>query len=164
MNQTENRPETTPMKRGEFMRSLGLSGAALMAVYCMGTLTSCSNSSDDPTPTPTPGPGPGTGTKVDFTLDLNSTGSANLKTEGGFVIQGGVIVARVKGGNYVALSKSCTHQGTEVAYQLANDRFNCPNHGSNFKTDGSVINGPAASPLKTYSTTLTATSLRVFEA
>lgn len=164
MNLTEKSPATTPMKRGEFLRSLGMSGAALMAVYCMGTLTACSNSSDDPAPGGgTTNPGGGTGTKVDFTLDLNATANANLKTDGGFVIKDSVIVARVKGGTYVALAKSCTHQGTEVAYQLANDRFNCPNHGSNFKTDGSVINGPATSPLQQYKTTLTGTSLRVSE-
>lgn len=156
MNQTENRPETTPMKRGEFLRSLGLSSAALMAFYCMGTLTSCSNGGDDD-------PTPSGGTKLDFTLDLNAAANANLKEEGGFITQGNVIVARVKGGSYVALAKNCTHEGTQVAYQLANDRFNCPNHGSNFRTDGTVINGPATTALKAYKTTLSGTNLRVFE-
>jgi cytochrome b6-f complex iron-sulfur subunit len=161
MNQTEKHPEAAPMKRGEFLRSLGLSSAALMAFYCMGTLTSCSNSGDDPTPgNPT---NPGGNTKVDFTLDLNAAANANLKEEGGFITQGNVIVARVKGGSYVALAKNCTHEGTQVAYQLANDRFNCPNHGSNFKTDGTVINGPATTALKAYKTTLSGTNLRVSE-
>lgn len=162
MNQTRNRPETAPIKRGEFLRSLGLSGAALMAVYCMGTtLTSCSNSSDDPTPNP--GPGPGTGTKVDFTLDLTATANADLQGTKAYLIKDNVIVARTGASSYVALSKICTHQGTTVEYEAALNRIHCPNHGSNFNTNGSVINGPAASPLKTYSTTLTGTTLRVFE-
>lgn len=158
MKQTENRPETTPMNRGEFLRGLGLSSAALMAFYCMGTLTACSNSNDDPTPS-----NPGGNTKVDFTLDLNAAASASLKTEGGFVTQNNVIVARVKGGNYVALSRICTHQGGEVAYQLATDRFSCPLHGSAFSTAGAVLNGPATTALKAYKTTLSGTTLRVFE-
>lgn len=159
MNQTENRPETTPMKRGEFIRSLGLSSAALMAFYCMGTLTSCSNSNDDPTPSNPTNPG----NKVDFTLDLNAAANANLKTEGGFVTQGNVIVARVKGGAYAALSRICTHQGGSLEYQLATDRLSCPLHGSAFSTAGAVLNGPATTALKVYKTTLTGTNLRVFE-
>jgi len=159
MNPTENHAETTPMKRGEFLRSLGLSSAALMAFYCMGTLTSCSNSNDDPTPGNPANPG----NKVDFTFDLNAAANANLKTEGGFVTQGNVIVARVKGGSYVALSRICTHQGGEVAYQLATDLFACPLHGSNFSTAGAVLNGPATRPLTVYKTALTGTNLRVFE-
>ncbi len=68
------------MNRGEFLRSLGLSSATLMAYYCMGTtLTACSSGS---TNDPTPAPGASTGLTgnadtskgaINFTLDLNST-------------------------------------------------------------------------------------------
>lgn len=149
------------MKRGEFLRSLGLSSAALMAFYCMGTtLTSCSSSGNND---PTPSPGTGTGTGVDFTLDLTTTANQKLKTDGEYVYQGDVIVARVKGGSYVALSKVCTHQGTTVQYRLTQDDFWCPNHGSEYAKTGAVEVGPAAAPLTIYKTTLSANgnSLRV---
>ena len=151
-------PTTDQMKRGEFLRSLGLSSAALMSFYCLGTLTSCSDK-DNPAPAtpapapPTPGTGTGTG-KIDFTLDLTTADFSKLKTDGGFVYRDNIIVARVKGGTYVALSKACTHQGTDVQYRLADDDFWCSNHGSEFKTTGAVEKGPAAQPLKVFKTAI----------
>lgn len=143
-----NNPTTNQMDRAEFLRSLGMSSAALMAFYCMGTgLTACSKS-DDTTVAPTPG----TSTGIDLTASANSA----LKTEGGYVYNGNIIVARVKGGNYVALSKVCTHQGTNVQYRLTQNDFWCPNHGSEFSTAGAVEVGPAEKSLAVYKTTLSA--------
>ncbi|RCR65622.1 MULTISPECIES: QcrA and Rieske domain-containing protein [Larkinella] len=150
-----------PIKRSEFLRSLGLSSAALMAFYCMGTLTSCSKGSDDPDPTPTP-----TG-KVDFTIDLNSSTYADLKdATKKFVYKDDVLIAQIKTGDYIALSKICTHEGNLVTYRPTVDNFYCPNHGSVFDTTGKVTVPAVANQasLKKYSTTLTGTSLRVFEA
>lgn len=149
-----------PIKRSEFLRSLGLSSAALMAFYCMGTLTSCSKGTDEPDPDP------GTGEKVDFTIDLNSSAYAALKdATKKFVYKDDVLIAQVKSGSYVALSKICTHEGNLVTYRPADDDFYCPNHGSEFDLTGKVV-VPAASNqanLKQYKTTLTGNSLRVFE-
>lgn len=153
------------MKRGEFLRSLGMSSAALMAFYCLGTtLTSCSKSSD-PTPTPTPTPTPSTGTgltgnadasqgTVNFTLDLKDANYSKLKTVGQYVIVGSLIVAKTKAGSLAALSKTCTHQGTQVEYRMAQDDIYCNNHGSTFSTTGVVLVTPAAKPLTQYKTAL----------
>lgn len=152
--------QTTEMKRGEFLRSLGLSGVALMAFYCLGTASGCTNSSRED-------PQPGTvGGKVDVTLDLASSDFSSLNQEGGFAYSGNVLVARVPGGAFVALSKICTHQAGTVEYRLKESDFYCPVHGSRFQSDGSVINGPAVLPLKEYRTQLSGdkTSLRVYEA
>lgn len=171
-DQMESEPTTDQMKRGEFMRSLGMSSAALMAFYCMGTgLTACSKSSDDPTPSTGTGMGAGTGTgtgmssgltgnsdvskgAINYTLDLNSSDYTKLKTVGQFVIVGSTLVAKAKDGSLIALSKSCTHQGTEVSYRTATDDIFCPNHGSQFTTAGAVKVGPASSPLTQYKTAL----------
>lgn len=170
----ESNPTTDQMKRGEFLRSLGMSSAALMAFYCMGTgLTACSSSSDDPTPTTGTGMGAGTGTgtgtgtgsgltgnsdaskgAINYTLDLNSSDYTKLKTAGQFAIVGSTLVAKAKDGSLIALSKSCTHQGTEVLYRTATDDIFCPNHGSQFTTAGAVKVGPASSPLTQYKTAL----------
>lgn len=163
---------TDQMKRGEFLRSLGLSSAALMSFYCLGTtMTSCSGS-DDPAPATPTTPGTGTATgltgnadtgkgAIDFTLDLNNADYSKLKTQGEFVKVGSVLVANVKGGKYVAMQRLCTHQQQDaIGYRLAEDNFYCnPNvggHGSVFATDGSVKNGPSRSAMKLYTTTLNA--------
>jgi cytochrome b6-f complex iron-sulfur subunit len=99
---------------------------------------------------------------VDFTLDLNASSNAALKNNGGYVVTNSVIVARTSSGNYIAVQAACTHQGTTLQYDNSNNRFHCPNHGSNFSTSGAVINGPASSSLTQYNTELNGTSLRVF--
>jgi Rieske Fe-S protein len=50
-----------------------------------------------------------------------------------------------------------------VLFEANNNRFNCPNHGSNFNKEGVAINGPATAALRKYNTTLTGNLLRVFE-
>ena len=158
------------INRSQFMRELGLSSAALMAFYCIGTtLTACSNATDAPTPVspapkPNPAPNPtvtgltgnaetGKG-KIDFALDLTADSYKKLKTEGEFVLVGDVIVANVKGNKFVALSKACTHEGTAVQYRLASDDFWCSNHGSIFNTTGTVKQKPAPSPLTLFKSEL----------
>ena len=95
-------------------------------------------------------------------MDLTQTDNANLGTNGGFVYKNGIIVARTTGGSYIAVAMACTHQGTAVVYEGNNNRFYCNNHGSSFSNSGVVNNGPAATNLKQYSTTLTGSMLRVF--
>ncbi|MBC7923906.1 MAG: Rieske (2Fe-2S) protein [Ferruginibacter sp.] len=152
-----------PVSRAAFLRSLGLSGAALMSIYCLGGLTACAEK-EDPEPGPGPGPGPGAG-KVDFTLDLEQGDNRFLNTNGGFMYpkDRDIIVARTNAGAFVALSKICTHAAGTVTFEAANDRFHCPVHSSNFSTGGAVLNGPASVGLKKYNTALTGTMLRVFE-
>ncbi|MFC5409894.1 ubiquinol-cytochrome c reductase iron-sulfur subunit [Larkinella bovis] len=150
-----------PIKRSEFIRSLGLSSAALMAFYCMGALTSCSKGgSDDPDPTPNPGG------KVDFTIDLNNSAYADLKDAAKkFVYKDDVLIAQAKNGNYIAVAKICTHEGNLVTYRPTVDNLYCPNHGSEYDLTGKVT-VPAVSNqanLKQYKTALNGTSLRVFE-
>lgn len=155
--------ETAQLSRGQFLKQLGMSSAALMSFYCLGTgLTSCSK--DEADPTPTTGTGGTTGSTnsgvtgatsgaIDFTIDLTHTDFKKLKTEGEFVYVADIIIANAKG-SFVALSKACTHQGTTINYRSGTNDFLCPNHGSQFKTDGSVQKDPATKALTVYKTEL----------
>ena len=159
-NQPTDNTTADQMKRGEFLRSLGMSSAALMAFYCMGTgLTACSKS-NDPAPAVVPPAAGVTGNAdtskgaVNFTVDLTNSNYSNLKTAGQYAIIGSLLVAKTKSGSFAALSKTCTHEGTEVQYRSATDDIFCTNHGSQFTTAGAVKVGPAASPLTQFKTSL----------
>lgn len=123
------------MDRKEFLTVLGLGAAAVACGQC---LTACSPQDQPTAPT-----------NVNMTIDLSSSAYASLNTPGGYVYDGGIIIANTPGG-FVALSQTCTHQGGTVQYDLSSNSFRCPVHGSRFADNGSVINGPASSPLASY--------------
>ena len=56
-----------------------------------------------------------------------------------------------RGGKSWALSRRCTHLGCTVNYHEQSDFLECPCHQSRFKTDGSVLHGPATRSLSLYS-------------
>ncbi len=170
----EKQTTTDALNRSEFLRSLGLSSAALMAFYCMGTLTSCSSKSDPAPATSNPGTGTPSATgftgnadpaagKVSFTLDLSTSTYSGLKTEGGFVSVGAIVVAKAKGGALVAIGRICTHDSGELSYRLTTNDFVCSFHGGLYNTDGSVKASPPVRAVKAYKATLTGNTLTVTE-
>jgi len=138
------------MDRKEFLSVLGLGAAAVACEICLG---GCNNPNAGMTITAP--------TNVDFTLDLTNPAWTGLAAAGGYVYNGGVIVAHASSG-YVAVSQACTHQGSTILFDSSNNTFFCPAHGSRFSLTGGVLNGPAGSPLGTYKTSLTGNSLRVY--
>jgi cytochrome b6-f complex iron-sulfur subunit len=147
------------MERKDFLAALGLSAGTLVITSCLGA---CGKSD---TGSPSTGQ-PSTGTpdtKVNFTFDVNSNIDINSK---GWTIMNGIIIAK-DGSNFIALSSVCTHQGNPITYNSTNKNFPCSlsdaAHGSIFDSNGSKIQGPAILALKKYSTTLSGSSLRVFE-
>ncbi len=135
------------MDRREFLSFVGIGATAAVCSYCLSGCKVPDNGITGPS-------------NIDFTLDLTNQAYAGLLTAGGYVYNAGVIVAHTPGG-YVAVSQACTHQGNTVVYQLQSNTFYCNAHGSRFGVDGSVVNGPAASRLTTYTVTLNGNSLRV---
>lgn len=129
------------MDRKEFLTSVGIGAAAAACSYCLGA---CKVNDAGIT-------GP---TNVNFTLDLSSAANSTLNNVGGYVYNGGVIVANTPKG-FVAVSAACTHQGSTIYYDVTSNSFFCPAHGSRFATNGSVINGPASSSLSIYKVSLT---------
>ena len=54
---------------------------------------------------------------------------------------------RDEAGRLHAVSARCTHLGCQVAWNGAENSWDCPCHGSRFTPDGDILNGPATTPL-----------------
>lgn len=133
------------MQRKDFMKFLG---AAVATGSIAAFVDACKkDTSTNPT-------------NVDFTIDLSASANSALNTSGGAVISNNVIVIN-NSGNFIALSDICTHQGCALSYSSSAARLNCPCHGASFRTDGSVINGPASTALKVYSVTKSGNTLHI---
>ncbi len=145
------------MERAEFLAKFGL-GVAAVCTGC--ALASCGSKSNDPAPTGgTGGTKPPAGGSNLFTVDL----STQLLNEGDSIIKSGIILVRIASGNaaasFTAVQSACTHQGTTIGYDESQHRFVCPLHGSQFSNSGSVLLGPAASPLQQYTISVDSNSI-----
>ena len=139
------------MKRNEFLQKLGLSSAAILGTYCLGALAARIREA----PPPEAG-------SPDFTLDLTDPAYAPLRTNGGFVYQRDVIIARTTNGEFIALARQRTHEGYPVNFEPGTNAFSCPLHGSRFRADGSITGGPATVGLRRFNTEHRGNALRVY--
>ena len=153
------------MERKEFLNLVGISVGAVILQNCM---SGCSKGYEPapmvvpPVTPPTTGGGTTTVSGltgnnslskggIDFTVDITAKDFEALKTNGQAVVSGDVIIARTKTGDFLAVEKACTHQGTTVDFVSDNSTFKCNNHGSIFDSSGTVTTGPATKALKKYS-------------
>ena len=82
--------------------------------------------------------------------------------EGAVVDNNGTKIAayRHDDGSLMLHSAVCTHKGCTVAWNDAEQTWDCPCHGSRFTAEGKVISGPAQSPLEEVSKTTRAATSR----
>ena len=128
------------MNRRDLIKNLASGSVTLFVVPAL--ITSCAK--DDPDPDPNPGPDPDV-----LTIDLTLSKYDSLGSAGGFYTENDIIVFNT-GDGFLALSSVCTHQGCAVSYNHGDSNLPCPCHGSIFSTTGSVLQGPASSPLAKY--------------
>lgn len=132
------------MTRTDFLKSLGLSGAALLTVL----LAACQRTEVTPE------------TPVDFDLDLTDHANAPLRQPGGFVVVQGVVVARTKPGHLVAVTQTCSHQAQKQVV-FDNHEFVCLAHGARFDTAGKGLNSNGSRGLRVYAVEQTGNMIRV---
>ena len=145
------------MNRMEFLKSLGLKGASLFAVYCAASgLSSCVNESMDPSLPP----GDGGTTPNELVLDLTNAAYSKLNTVGNYVILNSIVIARISDTSFAAVTQVCSHEGKKKVY-YRNGEFYCPEHGARFGTAGNGLNSEGKKGLKTYQTVFTGTTLTV---
>ena len=152
------------MERKEFIEQVGLSSAAILIFGCIQSCSKTSDMTSGNTNTGNNGGSAGTNTQVDFTINIAIAPYTSLNTPGGFYVDTTtrIIIARTLNSDFLAVSASCTHQGSTIEFQANANRFYCAAHGSAFDTTGAATVGPAKTALKQYKTTLTGTNLRVY--
>jgi Rieske Fe-S protein len=137
----ESQPAST---RRAALAGIGLAGLA-------ATLTACGGSSGSSASAP---PSGGSSSSGAGSGGAGSGGSSALGATSEVPLGGGkvfnaakVVVTQPAAGEYKAFSAVCTHQQC-IVDQVADGTIDCPCHGSKFSAkDGSVITGPASSPL-----------------
>ena len=177
------------MTRFDFLKSLGFTGAALLAA-----LTGCVHESDtvvnalvlpgpqSSTPgsstavtapaTTTTAPGSTTttaGAGVDLTtiknrlltLDLGSSAVSALKTVGGYVTQSGIVVAQVSAGVYVAVTQTCSHEPKKNVI-FNKTEFYCTVHGARFDLTGRGKNSLGSQGIAVYNVATDGKTLVVY--
>lgn len=91
-------------------------------------------------------------------IDLGDAANKALTSAGGAMLVDlagdTIMVVRVSDTEVVAVSAICTHAGCSMDYSAGQQLLDCPCHGSQFATDGSVLRGPATRPLRVYTVTL----------
>ena len=137
------------MERKDFLSLLGMGASSLV----LGCLAGCAKSQGTSAAAPT---------NVDFTLDLTQPANAQLKSNGGFIYNSGIIIARTMTGQYIAVQQTCTHQNYSVSYIGASHEFYCNAHGGTYGENGQVLAGPPPASLASYNTSLNGNLLRIY--
>jgi Rieske Fe-S protein len=142
--------------RREFCQVASLISVASVIQACGGSSTSPS----DNVPALTTVGGSVSGNTVTVTVDaaspLAAVGAAALVQAS----NGNFLVAHTAQDTFVAVTAICTHQGCTVS-GLSNSTYVCPCHGSRFSFTGTVVQGPAASPLRQFATRFASPTLTI---
>ncbi|MGH8868639.1 MAG: ubiquinol-cytochrome c reductase iron-sulfur subunit [Actinomycetes bacterium] len=150
----ETRDPKNPLARRTVLRSAALAGVAGAALAACG--------SDDSGGGGSSGGGSSNGTAEQ---DSGGGGSAagggtsvaasDIPVGGGEVLKKEkLVVAQPTKGTFTAFTAVCTHMGCLVN-EVKDGTITCPCHGSQYSAeDGSVVGGPAPSPLKSVKTSV----------
>ena len=112
-----------------------------------GTFAGCGGGGSSPSSPSTPSTPPPIASEIRIPLmGVGETASASANLVGG--LQTPIAVTRVSQTEVVAVSRICTHESCTVALPTSpGATLDCPCHGSRFRTNGQVVNGPAARAL-----------------
>lgn len=134
--------------RGAAVAGLAGVGVPLLAA-CGGDGEAASAPSSEPSSAPTSAPSSGPSSSAPASGGGPVLGpTSDVPVGGGAIFKDAkIVVTQPAAGEFKAFTAVCTHAGCVVA-KVENNTIDCPCHGSKFSlTDGSVVGGPAPSPL-----------------
>ncbi len=158
------------MTRYDFLKSMGFTGAALMAALtaCVheedtvvealtlsatqsGTAVAPVASTTTTTPMTTTAVTGGTdlSTITNRLLTITLSSSAALAKVGGYVVQSGIVVAQVSAGVFVAVTQTCSHEPRK-AIIFNNTEFYCTVHGARYDLTGKGKNSYGSKGIAVY--------------
>jgi len=88
----------------------------------------------------------------DFPQLTKSYGSVRLYVPGIPSSSSQIVVTRMPGNQFYAVTAKCTHKSVAVNAFKKGEGLRCSAHGSQFEANGKMVKGPARSSLKTYKT------------
>ena len=156
-------------RRQAIKSGVNLAAGLALSSSLIGALSGCgAPASTDPASSSNPGANVPNNSSNQYTFDFATY--PQLQSVGGSVIatiQAGsgaktVSIVRTGSGSVTAVSVVCTHAGCQInGYDSGSQSYSCPCHGSVFSSSGSVLVGPASSPLPTYSSIVTGSGVQV---
>ena len=147
------------MQRRSFIKQICKASVVCAAPSSLVILQSCSQSESEIK-----------GDISEITLNLNDAPYKALKTAGQSVITGsidfdksGLLLLRNSQSELLAYSRQCPHAGTSIN-NFSDGTATCPNHGAQFKPDGSTVpGGPTNTSLKQYVVDLNGSTATIFK-
>ena len=132
------------MDRRQFLEQVGLGAAFVLTATCLGSCKTESVSA------------------VDFTIDINDSAFSALKTNGGYVIKNGAVVARTLTGGYAAATVTCSHEGEQGISYNNQGQWYCTAHSALFDATGKGLNNNGSKGLTIFKADLSGTQLHVY--
>ena len=174
---SENSPMTQEQQLSQSRRALLAGAGVTCAVLLAGCATYDANNGGLAGPPPTSGSPATSGVSVpgDGVSSGAASGAAGasggapaaalastsaVPDGGGTIISGkNIVITQPQAGTFKAFTAVCTHQGC-IVNSVSGGTINCPCHGSKFSIkDGSVVAGPAPSPLAAVAIKVEGTSI-----
>ncbi len=149
-------------QRREFIKTSG--AFAAMSIFGIGFFAACSEDEDTVEPVnPDTPPTSNDGITVNSdAVVIDLTKATALNNTGGWILIASAQMLVVNTGNgYSSLTSICTHTGCDRNWIFTNNQFECTCHSSRFTTSGEVVNGPASSPLRSFSNSLSGNKLTI---
>jgi len=137
------------MNRKEFINKLGIGAAFVLTSSCLGSCTRDTRELNN----------------VDLSVDLNSSEYAELQDPGGYVIVEGIVIARTLDNEFVAATRTCSHeQLSEIVFDADNNEWFCNAHAARFTMSGDGLNTNGSEGLAVYQVEydLSANELKIF--
>jgi cytochrome b6-f complex iron-sulfur subunit len=147
---TEETRTDSPTRREFCLHTCQAASLLTLAAFAQacGSPTASDSISAPPLPTVS-------GSVVTGGVTVATGGSSPLAAVGSAALvqssAGNFLVSRSSATSFVALTAVCTHQGCTVS-DFENQNYVCPCHGSRYSLNGSVVQGPAPSSLRQFTT------------